>query len=82
MEILFQETTPYKLTERIPQVLQIYRAKAATPHTMDQWFNHTLNPVLDKLDLHHSHDQTFNVVRLGFPLVRKPGKVLVTHGTK
>ena len=71
-----------ELTERIPQALQIYPAKAATPHTMDQWFNHTLKPVLDKLDLHHNPDQIFNVDESGFPLVGKPGKVLAPHGTK
>ena len=71
-----------QLTERIPQALQIHRAKAATPTTIDHWFNKTLKPTLDQLNLGDRPSQIYNVDESGFPISGRPGKVLAPSGIK
>ena len=77
----FQKRNP-SLVSRKPQNLQMARANAATPSTIDHWFSQCLKPMLEKLTLMDCPQWVFNVDESGFPLSGNTGKVLMMRGTK
>ena len=72
---LFMKQHP-KLTKRIPQALQMVRAKAATPKLIDHWFNQWLKPTHDSLKIGGKPKCIYNVDESGFPLSGRPAHLI------
>ena len=71
-----------QLALRKPQSLQLSRAKAACPETIDHWFFKILEPLLHKTGLINHPDQIYNADETSFCLTGRPQKVIACKGAK